>query len=173
MYLIWFEIDCRNSSHVRPEFFGDIFFPTTPHNRWGKNQSKTASIAVYFNHCNCSAIRTKDLELHAKNIKIIIKKYTGIFFLKELLMLCIIDYPWVTSTIQPETVKCNPVYFCHQNQNAKNIGNFATLLKPHNIGTHLKGIETSFQVVPLFLKSFHFWVSYITFWNLLKIPSVF
>jgi hypothetical protein len=27
-----------------------------------------------------------------------------------------------------------------------------TLLKPHNIGTHLKGIETSFQVevVPLF-----------------------
>jgi hypothetical protein len=41
-----------------------------------------------------------------------------------------------------------------------NIGNFMTLLKPHNIGTHLKGIETSFQVVPLFLKSFHFWVSY-------------
>jgi hypothetical protein len=38
-----------------------------------------------------------------------------------------------------------------------------TPLKPHNIGTHLKGIETSFQVVPLFLKSFHFWVSYITF----------
>jgi hypothetical protein len=35
------------------------------------------------------------------------------------------------------------------------------LLKPHNIGTHLKGIETSFQVVPLFLESFHFWVSYI------------
>jgi hypothetical protein len=31
-----------------------------------------------------------------------------------------------------------------------------TLLQPHNIGTHLKGIETSFQVVPLFLKSFHF-----------------
>jgi hypothetical protein len=42
-------------------------------------------------------------------------------------------------------------------------------LKPYNIGTHLKGIETSFQVVPLFLKSFHFWVSYITFWNFLKI----
>jgi hypothetical protein len=33
----------------------------------------------------------------------------------------------------------------------KNIGNFTTLLKPHNIGTHLKGIETSFLVVPLFL----------------------
>jgi hypothetical protein len=39
-----------------------------------------------------------------------------------------------------------------------NIGNFTTLLKP-NIGTHLKGIETNFQLVPLFLKSFHFWVS--------------
>jgi hypothetical protein len=25
------------------------------------------------------------------------------------------------------------VYFCHQNQNAKNIGNLTTLLKPHNI----------------------------------------
>jgi hypothetical protein len=74
-------------------------------------------------------------------------------------------------------MKSNPlrteVYFCHQNQNTKNIGNFTTLLKPHNIGTHLKGIETSFHVVPLFLKSFHFWVSYITFWNFLKIPSVF
>jgi hypothetical protein len=65
------------------------------------------------------------------------------------------------------------VYFCHQNQNAKNIGNLTTLLKPHNIGTHLKVIETSFQVVPLFLKSFHFWVNSITFWNFLKIPSVF
>jgi hypothetical protein len=66
------------------------------------------------------------------------------------------------------------VYICHQIQNAKNIGNFTTLLKPHNIGTHLKGIETSFQVVPLFLKSFHFWVShrYITFLNFLKIPSI-
>jgi hypothetical protein len=48
-----------------------------------------------------------------------------------------------------------------------------TPLKPHNIGTHLKGIETSFQVVTLFLKSFHFWVSYITFWNFLKRPSDF
>jgi hypothetical protein len=37
------------------------------------------------------------------------------------------------------------VYFCHQNQNTKNIGNFTTLLKLHNIGTHLKGIETSFH----------------------------
>jgi hypothetical protein len=53
-----------------------------------------------------------------------------------------------------------------------NIGNFTTLLKPHNIGTHLKGIETSFQVVPLFFKSFHFCVSYITLCNFLKIPSV-
>jgi hypothetical protein len=51
-----------------------------------------------------------------------------------------------------------------------------TLMKPHNIGTHLKGIETSVQVVPLFLKSFQvscFWVSYISFWNFLKLPSVF
>jgi hypothetical protein len=32
------------------------------------------------------------------------------------------------------------VYICHQNQNEKNIGNLTTLLKPHNIGTHLKGI---------------------------------
>jgi hypothetical protein len=43
-------------------------------------------------------------------------------------------------------------------------------LKPYNIGTHLKGIETSFQVVPLFLDSFHFWASYPPF---IKIPSVF
>jgi hypothetical protein len=51
-------------------------------------------------------------------------------------------------------------YFRHQNQNAKNIGTG----KPSNIGTHLKGIiKTSFQVVPLFLKSFHFRASYITF----------
>jgi hypothetical protein len=44
-------------------------------------------------------------------------------------------------------------------------------LKPHNIviGTHLKGIETSFQVVLLFLISFYFWVSYITLWNFQKI----
>jgi hypothetical protein len=55
------------------------------------------------------------------------------------------------------------IYFCHQNQNAQNIGNFTTLSKPHNIGTHLKGIETSFQVVPLFFKSFHVCVSHITF----------
>jgi hypothetical protein len=55
------------------------------------------------------------------------------------------------------------LYFRRQNQNAKNNCNFTTLLKHHNIGTHLKGIETSFQVVPLFLKSFHFWASYITF----------
>jgi hypothetical protein len=49
------------------------------------------------------------------------------------------------------------------NQNAKHIDNFTTVLKPHNIGTHLKGIETSVQVVPLFLKSFHVWVNYILF----------
>jgi hypothetical protein len=55
----------------------------------------------------------------------------------------------------------------------KKICNFTTLLKPYNIGTHLKGIETSFQVVPLFFKSFHVWVSYITFWNYLEISSVF
>jgi hypothetical protein len=65
------------------------------------------------------------------------------------------------------------VYFCHENQNAKNIGNFTTLLKPHNIGTHWKGIETSFQAVLLFLIFFLFWVSYITFCNFLKMPSVF
>jgi hypothetical protein len=51
----------------------------------------------------------------------------------------------------------------NNNQNAKTIGNLTTLLKPHNIGPHLKGIETSFQVVPVFLKSFHLWASYITF----------
>jgi hypothetical protein len=45
-------------------------------------------------------------------------------------------------------------------QNAKNIGNFTTPLKPHNIGTHLKGIESSFEVIPLFLEYFNFWVFY-------------
>jgi hypothetical protein len=68
------------------------------------------------------------------------------------------------------------VYFCHQNQNAKNIGNFTTLFETqYNSGTRLKGqgIETSLQVVPLFLKSFHICVSYNSFWNFLKIPSVF
>jgi hypothetical protein len=56
---------------------------------------------------------------------------------------------------------------------SKNFGNFTTLLKAHNIDTHLKGIETSFQVIPLFLKSCYVWASYIGFWNFLKIPSVF
>jgi hypothetical protein len=65
---------------------------------------------------------------------------------------CIVEYRILINPLRSE------VYFCHQNQNAKNIGNLMTLLKPHNIGTHLKGIETSFQV-----KSFHFWASYITF----------
>jgi hypothetical protein len=41
--------------------------------------------------------------------------------------------PWMSKSLRTE------VYFCHQNQNAKNIGNFTTPLKPHNIGTHLKG----------------------------------
>jgi hypothetical protein len=75
------------------------------------------------------------------------------------------------SGIHPEFLQNHPlfnplrteVFLCHQNQSAKNIGNFTTLLKPHNIGTHFKGIETSFQVVPLFFKSFHFWASYINF----------
>jgi hypothetical protein len=49
-----------------------------------------------------------------------------------------------------------------QDQNAKNIGNFATLLKPHNIGTHLKSIETSFQVVPLLGELYQFLKF---FWN--------
>jgi hypothetical protein len=53
--------------------------------------------------------------------------------------------------VRPESVSQLNI-FCHQNENAKNIGNFTTLLKPHNIGTHLKGIVTSFQVIPLFLK---------------------
>jgi hypothetical protein len=52
-------------------------------------------------------------------------------------------------------------FVTRQNRNAKNIGNLTTLLKPHNIGTHLEGIETSFQVV--LWKSFHVWASYITF----------
>jgi hypothetical protein len=42
----------------------------------------------------------------------------------------------------------------HQNQNWKHIGNLTTLLKPHNIGTHLKGIVLSggtiiFEILPL------------------------
>jgi fumarate reductase subunit C len=45
-------------------------------------------------------------------------------------------------------------------------------LKPYNIGTCWKGLRISFHLVPLFSKSFHFWVSFITFCNFLKIPSV-
>jgi hypothetical protein len=71
-----------------------------------------------------------------------------------------------TPTFDSPPERINPlrteVYFCHQNQNAKNIGKFMTVLKPHNIGTHLEGIEMSFQAVPFF-KSIHFWVSCITF----------
>jgi hypothetical protein len=35
------------------------------------------------------------------------------------------------------------------------------LLKPYNIGTHLKGFETSFQVVPLFLSLFEIFSKYL------------
>jgi hypothetical protein len=45
-------------------------------------------------------------------------------------------------------------------------------LKPYNIGTCWKGLWISFHVIPLFSKSFHFWVSFITFCNFLKIPSI-
>jgi hypothetical protein len=61
------------------------------------------------------------------------------------------------------------VYFCHQSQKAKKIGNLTILhvLKPHNNGTHLKGIETSFQawlsggtiileILPLLGELYHF-----------------
>jgi hypothetical protein len=41
------------------------------------------------------------------------------------------------------------VYFCHQNQNAKNIGNFMTVLKLHNIGPHLKGIWDKLSVATI------------------------
>jgi hypothetical protein len=71
----------------------------------------------------------------------------------------------VPSFINPSRMK---VYFCHQNQNGKNIGNLTTLLKPRNIGIHLKGIETSFQVVPLFFKSYHFRLSCIIFSKYLR-----
>jgi hypothetical protein len=65
------------------------------------------------------------------------------------------------------------VYFCHQNQNAKNIGNFTTLLKPHNIGTHMKGEDKLTdgtiisEILPLWgeLHVYHFLY-------FLKIPSV-
>jgi hypothetical protein len=40
------------------------------------------------------------------------------------------------------------------------------VILPHNIGTYLKGIETSFQVVPLFVKSFHFGVSIVLYYLL-------
>jgi hypothetical protein len=87
----------------------------------------------------------------------------------------IIDYMCVIGTYWENF--SNPlrmeVYFCYQNPNAKNIGNFTIPLKPHNIGTHLKGIETSCQMVLLFLKSFHGRASSITFWNFPKIPSAF
>jgi hypothetical protein len=46
-------------------------------------------------------------------------------------------------------------------------------LKPYNIGSCWKGLRISFHVVPLLSKSFHFWASFITFWNFLKKPSVF
>jgi hypothetical protein len=47
------------------------------------------------------------------------------------------------------------VYICHQNQKEKNIGNCTTLLEleSQNMGTHLKGIKTSF---PLLGELYHF-----------------
>jgi hypothetical protein len=58
------------------------------------------------------------------------------------------------------------VDFCHQNQNVKNIGNFTTLLKPHNIGTHLTMFERFwdklsggtiiFEILPLLGELYHF-----------------
>jgi hypothetical protein len=36
----------------------------------------------------------------------------------------------------------------------------------------MQGIEASFQVVQIYFKSIHFWVSYITFWTFLKIPLI-
>jgi hypothetical protein len=50
------------------------------------------------------------------------------------------------------------VYFCHQNQNAKNIGNFTICWNPIILVLIWK----------VFLNSFHFWVSYITFGDFLK-----
>jgi hypothetical protein len=43
-----------------------------------------------------------------------------------------------------------------------------------NIGSCLKGLRISFHVLPLFSKSFHFWVSFITFCNFLEmgLPSL-
>jgi hypothetical protein len=57
------------------------------------------------------------------------------------------------------------VYFCPQNQNAKNIGNFTTLLKPHNIGTHLKGDR---------LRWCHYFLNSSTFgWGIISILEIF
>jgi hypothetical protein len=70
-------------------------------------------------------------------------------------------YPTVESPLADISIRSTPisinrlmteVFFCHQNQNAINIGYFTTPLKPHSIGTHMKGIETRFQVVPLFFE---------------------
>jgi hypothetical protein len=58
--------------------------------------------------------------------------------------------------------------FVTQIRMPKNIGNFTPLLKPNNIGTHLKSMEISFQVVHV-----HLFLISITFFNFLKIPSVF
>jgi hypothetical protein len=45
-------------------------------------------------------------------------------------------------------------------------------LKPYNIGSCWKGLQLSFHVVPSCSTSFHFWVSFITFCNCLKILMV-
>jgi hypothetical protein len=57
------------------------------------------------------------------------------------------------------------VYFCHQNQNAKNISNFTTLLKPHNIGTHLKGT--------IIFKWYHYFLNLSTFGRDISLLEIF
>jgi hypothetical protein len=68
---------------------------------------------------------------------------------------------WTTNPLNPS----RKVYFCHQNQNAKYIGNFTTLLKPHNIGTRysferywdtLSGGTIIFYILPLLGELYHF-----------------
>jgi hypothetical protein len=75
--------------------------------------------------------------------------------------------------MQTTSILINPlrtdVYFCHQNQNAKNIGNFTTLLKPHWYSFERYWDKISGGTI---ISEIHFWVSYITFWNFLKIASV-
>jgi hypothetical protein len=52
--------------------------------------------------------------------------------------------------------------FVTKNQNAKNFGNFTTLLKPHNIGIHLNVMGRAFrwyhyfEILPLLDELYHF-----------------